>query len=127
MTVLAVTPDILRQGRETLDVAFRIMRTQDSRFGPPQPPLDELHGTTFTPEMVGDMGREPFGEGVFSVDQRLKAAKGLVAAYEANRQRPVHPPVWFKPGLSSVGAKHSARTVNVKALAEAYESPLRRP
>ncbi len=99
MTVLAVTPDILRQGRETLDGAFKIMRTQDSRYGPPQPPLDELYGTTFTPEMVGDMGREPFGEDVFSIDQRVRAAKWLLAAYETNRKRPVYPPVWFKPGL----------------------------
>ena len=99
MTVLAVTPDILRQGRETLDSAFRTMRARDSRHGPPQPPLDQLHGTTFTPDMVGDMGREPFGEDMFSVDQRVQAARWLLAAYEANRARPVYPPVWFKPGL----------------------------
>ena len=99
MTVLAVTPDILRQGRETLDSAFRTMRARDSRHGPPQPPLDQLHGTTFTPDMVGDMGREPFGEDMFSIDQRVQAARWLLAAYEANRVRPVYPPVWFKPGL----------------------------
>ena len=64
MPVLAVTPEILRQGRETLDSTFRNIRAKDSRHGPPQPPLDELHGTTFTPDMVGDMGREPFGDDV---------------------------------------------------------------
>ena len=99
MPVLAVTPEILRQGRETLDSTFRNIRAKDSRHGPPQPPLDELHGTTFTPDMVGDMGRGPFGDDVFSIAQRVQAAKWLVAAYEANRQRPVYPPVWFKPGL----------------------------
>ena len=99
MPVLAVTPDILRQGRQDLDAAFGITGTADVRYGPPQPPLEDLHGNTFTPDMVGDMGKDPFDDDDFSIDQRVKAAQYLLACYDANRERPVYPPIWFTPGL----------------------------
>ena len=99
MPVLAVTPDVIRQGREALDSAFGTQPTMGVRYGPPQPPLDELQGDTFTPDMVGDMGNDPFGDDDFTVDQRVQASRYLLAAYDANRARPVYPPVWFTPGL----------------------------
>ena len=74
-------------------------------YGPPQPPLDELHGTTITPEIVGDMDSNTFGDDDYTVDQRVKAARWLMAAYELNRRRPLYPRIWYPPGLYLLSGK----------------------
>ena len=79
MPAVAVTRDILDQARRALAEPFR-PAGRPPVYGPPQPPLDELHGETFTPEMVGDMGPNPFGEDDYTVDQRVKAAQWLLDA-----------------------------------------------
>ena len=67
--------------------------------GPPQPPLEELPGTTVTPEMVGDRGIDPFGRDDFSLDQKVAATRAINEAYERNRETPVYPALWCPPGL----------------------------
>ena len=99
MPVLRVTPEALREGRARLDAAFDLQKAEAPRYGPPQPPLDELPGETITPEMVGDLGLDPFGRDDFSIDQMVQAARYLNATYEENRLHPVHPPFPFGPGL----------------------------
>ena len=99
MATLTVTPTILDQGRALLDQAYGRKTSQDVRHGPPQPPLDELPGWTFTREMVGDLSPDDLGRDDFSTDRRLKSYDFLAAAYELNRHRPVFPPIWQPPGL----------------------------
>ena len=97
--LLAVTPDILDRGRALLDAAYGHVPSAAVEYGPPQPPLDELHGLTFSRDMVGDLSPDEFGRDDFSVDQRVRAWEYLNAAYELNRHRPVAPPIWQPPGL----------------------------
>ena len=102
MPVLEVTPQILRRGRDALDAVSGVVpKAEEGPHGPPQPPLDELPGDTITPEMVGDLGLDPFGRDDFSIGQKVQAAAWLNAAYEANRHRPIPPPFtsFFGPGL----------------------------
>ena len=101
MAVLQVTSQVMRDGRHALDAAFGTPKAAEVNYGPPQPPLDELPGTTITPEMVGDLGLDPFGRDSFSIDQKVQAARWLNAAYETNRLRPIPPPFTtaFGPGL----------------------------
>ena len=101
MPVLEVTPELLRRGKTALDEAFGTPMAAEVNYGPPQPPLDELPGATITPEMVGDLGLDPFGRDDFSIDQKVQAARYINAAYEANRHRPIPPPftTFFGPGL----------------------------
>ena len=104
MPAAAVTRALLDQARHVLSESFR-PTGRPPVYGPPQPPLEELHGETFTPEMVGDMGPNPFGEDDYTVDQRVKAAQWLLDAYELNRQRPIYPRVWYQPGLYLLSGK----------------------
>ena len=68
MPVLEVTPQILRRGRDALDAASGVVpKAEEGPHGPPQPPPDELPGDTITPEMVGDLGLDPFGRDDFSI------------------------------------------------------------
>ena len=103
MPAIAVTRDTLIAARESLRP--RPGQVVTPQYGPPQPPLDELWGTTITPEMVGDMGEHPFGEDAYSVDHRVKAAQWLLDAYETNRHRPIIPRVWCPPGLYLLSGK----------------------
>ena len=97
--MLTVTPDVLDQGRAILDAAFGHVPSSKAQYGPPQPPLDELSGLTFSRDMVGDLTPDEFGRDDFSTDQRVKAWEFLNAAYELNRHRPAFPPIWMPPGL----------------------------
>ena len=97
--LLAVTPDVLDQGRAILERAFGTGPATKIEYGPPQPPLEELSGLTFTRDMVGDLTPDEFGRDDFSTDQRVKAWEFLNAAYELNRHRPVPVPIWMPPGL----------------------------
>ena len=101
-TVIPVSKDMIVAARRQLTVTARMPVSPEAakhQFGPPQPPLEELHGVTITPEMVGDMDRNQFGEDSYSVDARVSAAKWLMEAYEINRLRPVYPRIWQEPGL----------------------------
>ena len=101
---IAVNRGMINEARLVLSSPFR-SSGPGPVYGPPQPPLDELHGTTMTPEMVGDMDSNTFGDDDYTVDQRVKAARWLMAAYELNRRRPVYPRIWYPPGLYLLGGK----------------------
>ena len=103
MPVISVTGDMLAAARTQIVTSLNrptsAARQAHERFGPPQPPLDELEGVTVTPDMVGDMPVNAFGEDDFTKDHRVKCAKWLLEAYDLNRHRPVYPHIWQKPGL----------------------------
>ena len=102
MVVISVTRNMIVEARRQLTVTARMPTTREGlkhQFGPPQPPLEELHGETITAELVGDMNRNQFGEDEYSKDERVAAAKWLIEAYEINRHRPVYPRIWQEPGL----------------------------
>ena len=101
-TVIAVNKDMIARAKAQLTgMAGTSITREEAQYqhGPPQPPLDELHGVTITPEMVGDMPRNMFGEDSYSVDERVRSAKWLMETYEINRLRPVYPRIWQEPGL----------------------------
>ena len=97
--MLQVTPDILDQGRQLLDRTLGHVPASAGRYGPPQPPWEELHGETFSRDMVGGLTPDALGRDDFSTDTRVASYDYLMAAYELNRHRPVYPPIWQPPGL----------------------------
>ncbi len=88
MPAIAVNRGMINEARLVLSSPFRSSGPGPA-YGPPQPPLDELHGTTITPEIVGDMDSNTFGDDDYTVDQRVKAARWLMAAYELNPNPPL--------------------------------------
>ena len=104
MPAIAVNRGMINEARLVLSSPVRSSGPGPA-YGPPQPPLDELHGTTITPEIVGDMDSNTFGDDDYTVDQRVKAARWLMAAYELNRCRPLYPRIWYPPGLYLLSGK----------------------
>ena len=74
MPQLTVTPEVLDTGRKLMDdlAGHKPERDQQEYF-PPQPPLSELPGMTFTRDIVGDLPLDTFGRDDFSKDQRIRA------------------------------------------------------
>ena len=68
------------------------------KLGPPQPPAEELYGTTIIREHIEGMKRDTLGREIFSLQARLAQFDEDAAEHEQNRAAPL-PVTGWEPGL----------------------------